>query len=58
MHPDPNDMPGRQQVAELDRQAWNLPRPRIAPVGPVREVWPVSEVKHSSNDEPLLDPAA
>jgi hypothetical protein len=32
----------REKLAELDRRAWNLPRQMLAPVGPVREVWPVS----------------
>jgi hypothetical protein len=59
MSPDPKDVAHREQFAELDRQAWNLPRPQLAPVGPVREVWPVGdETKHSTDDHSRLDPAA
>jgi len=48
--------PNRDEVAELDREAWNLPQP-LSPVGPVREVWPVEE-NAVANDEPPERPAA
>jgi hypothetical protein len=41
--------PSRHELFELDRSAWNLPQPRLAPVGPVSEVWPVHE---SARPEP------
>jgi hypothetical protein len=33
----------REELAELDRSAWNVPRPRLEPLGPVREGWPVRQ---------------
>jgi hypothetical protein len=39
MPSEPQDQP--QDAIELDRRAWNLPGPPVAPAGPVRDVWPV-----------------
>jgi hypothetical protein len=46
-------------LAERDRQAWNLPSARPQPVGPVKDVWPVRPGR-TQGDEDLLpeDPAA
>ena len=43
--------PTRDEVAELDRKAWNLPQP-LSPVAPVREVWPVDEEATASERPP------
>ena len=56
---DPKHLPDRDKPAELDRHAWNLPSPALAPVGPAREVWPVREVPSAVGQDVLLeDPAA
>jgi hypothetical protein len=51
---EPKVLRTREEVAELDRSAWNVPPPRIGPVGPVREVWPVDERDETpaSDDRP------
>ena len=43
MRGEPGERPSREEIVELDRSAWNLPRPTVAPAGPVHEVWPVRE---------------
>jgi hypothetical protein len=50
--------PTRDELAELDRKAWNLPGPRPEPVGPVREVWPVRDVKDVPTEKAPFEPAA
>jgi len=34
----------REELVEVDRMTWSLPWPRLAPVRPVREVWPFTEL--------------
>lgn len=48
----------RDEVAELDRKAWNIPEP-LSPVGPAREAWPVDEAETvASEPSPERPPAA
>ena len=34
----------QSQLVDLDRRAWSVPAPPVAPAGPVREIWPVRPV--------------
>lgn len=51
------ERPDRESVIELDRKAWNLPSPPLAPAGPVRSVWPVTPTP-AREERPSEDPAA
>jgi hypothetical protein len=51
MSSEPKSQPELQSVVELDREAWNLPSPSVAPVGPVRDAWPVRSSPSKGVDE-------
>lgn len=57
---EPQDQLERETLLELDRRAWNLPTPPVAPAGPVRDVWPVYSSLRSPRREDARaeDPAA
>jgi hypothetical protein len=48
----------RAQALERDREVWNLPRPEVEPVGPVREVWPAREAEVVAHTLPTDEPTA
>jgi len=52
------DRPERDRLVELDRHAWNLPSPSLAPAGPAREVWPVRPSPTVVDEPRQEDPAA
>jgi hypothetical protein len=57
---EPQNQLEREGLLELDRRAWNLPRPPVDPVGRVQEVWPVhpSVASRTAEERLVEDPAA
>jgi hypothetical protein len=51
------DSRSRDELAELDRKAWNLPGPPVAPARPVRDARPASDDRKETG-EPTDKPAA
>jgi hypothetical protein len=49
------DRPDREQLAERDRRAWNLPSPPLVPVGPASEVWPESPSEEDAADDERVE---
>jgi hypothetical protein len=55
---EPRKLRSRDEIFELDRGAWSLPEPRLQPVGPVHEVWPVHEKPRAETPAHEERPAA
>jgi hypothetical protein len=52
------DLRSRDELVELDRTAWNLPEPKVAPAGAVPEVWPVRAAVSQTREKSPEEPAA